>query len=60
MFFMLSLALPLLLLTSYLLVARRKSFWKIFIAHTLVFIIYTTFIINNSELLTGHDEYGLG
>ena len=51
---------PFLLLSTYLMTARRKSFWKIFIAHTIVFAIYMTFIINYSKLLTGYDEYGLG
>ncbi len=40
--------------------AKSKSFWKIFTAHTIVFIVYMTFVINYSNLLTGHDEYGLG
>ena len=48
------------LLTTYILTARTKSFKKIFIAHTIVFLVYMTFVINYSKLLTGHDEYGLG
>jgi hypothetical protein len=40
--------------------AKSKSFWKIFTGHTITFIIYMTFVINYSKLLTGHDEYGLG
>lgn len=40
--------------------AKSKSFWKIFTAHTIAFIVYMTFVINYSKLLTGHDEYGLG
>jgi uncharacterized membrane protein (DUF485 family) len=59
-FLMLLLASPLLLLATYLMTAKRKSFWKIFTVHTLVLITYMTFIINYSKLLTGHDEYGLG
>lgn len=51
---------PFLLLSTYLMTARPKSFWKIFIAHTIAFAIYMTFVINYSKLLTGHDEYGLG
>lgn len=51
---------PFLLLATYLMTARSKSFWKIFSAHTVAFIIYMTFVINYSKLLTGHDEYGLG
>jgi uncharacterized membrane protein YhaH (DUF805 family) len=54
------LASPLLLLATYLMLAKRKSFWKIFTVHTLVFIAYMTFVANYSKLLTGHDEYGLG
>jgi hypothetical protein len=48
------------LLATYLMTARSKSFWKIFTAHTIVFLIYMTFVINYSKLLVGHDEYGLG
>lgn len=51
---------PFLLLSTYLMTARRKSFWKILIAHTIVFAIYMTFIFIYSKLLTGDDEYGLG
>lgn len=51
---------PFLLLVTYLMTAKRKSFWKIFTAHTIAFIVYMTFVINYSKLLTGHDEYGLG
>jgi hypothetical protein len=51
---------PFLLLATYIMTARTKSFWKIFIAHTIVFLLYMTVVINYSKLLTGHDEYGLG
>jgi len=51
---------PFLLLATYFITARTKSFWKIFAAHTIVFLIYMTLIANYSTLLTGHDEYGLG
>jgi hypothetical protein len=51
---------PFLLLTTYILTAKHKSFKKIFIAHTIVFILYILFVANYSKLLTGHDEYGLG
>ncbi len=51
---------PFLLLATYLMTAKSKSFWKIFIAHTIIFILYMNFVINYSTLLTGHDEYGLG
>ena len=51
---------PLLLLATYIMTARTKSFKKIFIVHTIVFLLYMTFVINYSKLLTGHDEYGLG
>ena len=51
---------PFLLLSTYLMTAKRKSFWKIFTAHTIVFATYMTFVINYSKLLTGHDEYGIG
>ena len=60
LFFILLLASPLLLFATYLMTAKRKSFWKIFTIHTLVLIAYMTFVINYSKLLTGHDEYGLG
>lgn len=59
-FLILLLASPLMLLATYLMLAKRKSFWKIFTVHTLVIITYMTFVINYSKLLTGHDEYGLG
>ena len=59
-FLILLLVSPLLLLATYLMTARSKSFWKIFAAHTVTFVIYMTFVINYSKLLTGHDEYGLG
>ena len=58
-FTILILASPLLLLVTYLMLAKRKSFWKIFTVHTIVFIVYMTFVVNYSKLLTGHDEYGL-
>lgn len=52
---------PLLFLATYLMTAKRKSFWKIFTVHTLVFISYMIFTINYTKLLfPGHDEYGLG
>ena len=51
---------PFLLLTTYILTAKHKSFKKIFIVHTGVFILYMLFVVNYSKLLTGHDEYGLG
>ena len=59
-FLILLLASPLLLLATYLITAKRKSFWKIFMVHSLVLLTYMTFVINYSKLLTGHDEYGLG
>lgn len=59
-FLILLLLSPFLLLATYLMTAKSKSFWKIFVAHTVAFIIYLTFVINYSKLLTGHDEYGLG
>jgi len=51
---------PFLLLSTYLMTIRQKSFRRIFIAHTIAFLVYMTFVINYSKLLTGHDEYGLG
>lgn len=39
--------------------AKHKSFRKIFIAHTIIFILYILFVANYSKLFTGHDEYGL-
>ena len=59
-FLILLLASPLLLLSTYLMLVKQKSFWKIFTVHSLVFIAYMTFVVNYSILLTGHDEYGLG
>ena len=59
-FFLTILISPFLLLATYILIAKTKSFKKIFIAHTIVFLVYMTFVINYSKLLTGHDEYGLG
>lgn len=59
-FLILLLASPLLLLATYLMLAKRKSFWKIFAVHKLVLIAYMTFVVTYSKLLTGHDEYGLG
>ena len=57
---LLFLASPFLLLATYKKKKKSKSFWKIFTAHTIAFIVYMTFVINYSKLLTGHDEYGLG
>lgn len=51
---------PFLLVATYLMTAKSKSFWKIFTAHTIAFVVYLTFVINYSKLVTGHDEYGLG
>lgn len=59
-FFLTILISPFLLLATYIFTARTKSFKKIFIAHTIVFLIYMAFVLNYSKLLTGHDEYGLG
>lgn len=58
-FLILFLISPLLLLATYLMTAKSQSFWKIFAAHTIVFVIYMTFVLNYSTLMTGHDEYGL-
>lgn len=52
---------PLLLLATYIMTINMESFWKICIAHTIVFIAYMTLLMNYSKLLiTAHDEYGLG
>ena len=59
-FLILLLVSPFLLLATYLMTAKSNSFWKTFLAHTVAFIVYMTFVINYSTLLTGHDEYGLG
>lgn len=59
-FIILLFASPFLLLATYLMTAKSKSFWKIFIAHTITFVVYMTFVINYSKLFTGHDEYGIG
>jgi hypothetical protein len=60
LFIILLFASPFLLLATYLMTAKSKSFWKIFVAHSIVFMVYMAFVINYSKLLTGHDEYGLG
>ena len=59
LFSILLLSLPFLLLASYLMTAKSKSFWRIFTAHAILFILYMTFVIFFSKTLTGHDEYGL-
>ena len=59
-FLILLLISPFLLLATYLMTAKSKSFWKIFTAHTITFVVYMIFVINYSKLMTGHDEYGLG
>lgn len=59
-FLILILVSPFLLLATYLMAVKSKTFWKIFIAHSIVFITYMIFVVNYSKLLTGHDEYGLG
>jgi ABC-type phosphate transport system permease subunit len=51
---------PFLLLATYILTAKTKSFKKIFLVHTCVLVVYMTIILNYSKILTGHDEYGLG
>jgi hypothetical protein len=51
---------PFLLLATYILTAKTKSFKKIFLVHTFVLVVYMTIILNYSKTLTGHDEYGLG
>ena len=59
-FLILLFASPLLLIATYLMLAKRKSFWKIFAVHTLVLFAYMTLVVTYSKLLTRHDEYGLG
>ena len=51
---------PFLLLATYILTAKTKSFKTIFLVHTSVLVTYMTIILNYSKILTGHDEYGLG
>lgn len=51
---------PFFLLITYIVLAKNKSFKKIFVAYTIILITYILFIVNYSKLLTGHDEYGLG
>ena len=60
LFLLLIFILPFLLLATYLMTAKAKSFKRIFLAHTITFLVYMAFVINYSRLLTGHDEYGLG
>lgn len=50
---------PFLIAATYVMTLRTKSFKKIFITHTILFITYMIFVINYSKLITGHDEYGL-
>lgn len=59
MFMILLFISPFLLLATYLMTIKCKSFWKIFTIHSIVFLIYMIFISNYSKLLTGHDGYGL-
>ena len=59
-FIILLIASPFLWLATLLILTEAKTFWKVFLIHTSVFIIYMTFVLNYSTLLTGHDEYGLG
>ena len=59
--FILIMALPLLLLMTYMILIRVNSFYKIFAIHTIVFISYMIFTIYYSKLIfPSHDEYGLG
>jgi hypothetical protein len=51
---------PILLIATYILTSKNKSFKKIFLVHTSVLVVYMTIILNYSKILTGHDEYGLG
>jgi hypothetical protein len=52
---------PLLLLATYIMTVRRKTFLKTVTIHAMVFITYIVFTINYSKILfPGHDEYGLG
>lgn len=51
---------PFLLLATYVMTAKSKSFWRIFTAHTITFVVYITFVFFYSKMVTGHDEYGLG
>ena len=38
----------------------KKTFWKYFLTHSLIFIIYSYLWDKYSRVVTGHDEYGLG
>jgi len=60
LFFIAIIISPFLLFATWIMTAKSKSFKKIFIAHTIVLLLYMSFVINYSKLLTGHDEYGLG
>ena len=51
---------PFLLIATYIITIKSHSFLKILMIHSLVFLIYTIFVINYSKILLGHDEYGLG
>ena len=51
---------PFLLFATWVMTAKAKSFKKLFIAHTIIFVLYMVFVLNCSKLITGHDEYGLG
>lgn len=41
-------------------VSKRKEIIKYAIINTMIFIIYSIAWFNHSEIITGHDEYGLG
>jgi hypothetical protein len=60
LFFIAIIISPFLLFATWVMTAKSKSFKKIFIAHTIVLLLYMFFVINYSKLLIGHDEYGLG
>lgn len=59
-FNVLSIVCPLLLVTTYLLFSKKKAIWKILLIHSILFMLYSLFIINYSTILISHDKSGLG
>lgn len=42
------------------LIPDKKTFWKYFLIHSLIFTFCSLVWRKYSEFITGHDEYGLG
>lgn len=48
-----------LLVSTFILTSKHKSFKKILIVHSLTFVVYMLLVIFYSKILIGHDEYGI-